>query len=80
MQLVFTAINAPFSNGLNERLNQTLVNKIRCKINEEKNRRAWTSTARECVKKYNTLEHTITRFTPEYLLYGTNTSNIPEEL
>ncbi|CAK1581637.1 unnamed protein product [Parnassius mnemosyne] len=33
--LVFTAVNAPFSNGLNERLNQTLVNKIRCKINGE---------------------------------------------
>lgn len=32
--LVFTAVNAPFSNGLNERLNQTIVNKIRCKINE----------------------------------------------
>lgn len=33
--LVFTAVNAPFSNGLNERLNQTLVNKIRCKKNEK---------------------------------------------
>jgi len=30
IQLIFTAVNAPFSNGLNERLNQTLVNKIRC--------------------------------------------------
>lgn len=27
VKLVFTAVNAPFSNGLNERLNQTLVNK-----------------------------------------------------
>jgi len=80
VQLIFTAINAPFSNGLNERLNQTLVNKIRCKINEEKKKRAWTSIARECVNKYNRLEHTITGFTPEYLLHGTDTSNIPEEL
>lgn len=32
VKLVFTAVNAPFSNGLNERLNQTLVNKIRCKL------------------------------------------------
>lgn len=32
--IFFTAVNSPFSNGLNERLNLTLVNKIRCKINE----------------------------------------------
>lgn len=31
--IIFTAVNSPFSNGLNERLNQTLVNKIRCRIN-----------------------------------------------
>ena len=43
--IVFTAVNAPFSNGLNERLNQTLVNKIRCKINEKENEKAWTSIA-----------------------------------
>lgn len=79
VQLIFTAINAPFSNGLNERLNQTLINKIRCTINKGK-KRAWTSIASECVNKYNTLEHTITGFTPEYLLHGTDTSNIPEEL
>lgn len=34
--IIFTAVNAPFSNGLNERLNQTLVNKIRCQVNEKK--------------------------------------------
>lgn len=33
--MIFTAVNAPFSNGLNERLNQTLVNKVRCAINEK---------------------------------------------
>ena len=33
--IIFTAVNSPHSNGLNERLNQTLVNKIRCKINEK---------------------------------------------
>lgn len=27
IKMIFTAVNAPFSNGLNERLNQTIVNK-----------------------------------------------------
>lgn len=30
--IIFTAVNSPFSNGLNGILYQTLVNKIRCKI------------------------------------------------
>lgn len=79
--IVFTAVNAPFSNGLNERLNQTLVNKIRCKINEKNNlKKAWTTIAQECVKKYNETQHTVTDFAPEYLLYGTDVTILPHEL
>lgn len=81
VKLVFTAVNTPFSNGLNERLNQTLVNKIRCKINEkEGGRKAWTTIARECVYKYNETEHTVTGFSPKYLLDGTDTSVLLEEI
>ncbi|XP_076301757.1 uncharacterized protein LOC143219763 [Lasioglossum baleicum] len=58
VRLIFTAVNAPFSNGLNERLNQTLVNKIRCKINEKEEKRAWTTIAGECIDRYNKTEHT----------------------
>lgn len=80
IQIVFTAVNAPFSNGLNERLNQTLINKIRCKINEKGNNRAWTTIAQECVDKYNETNHSVTGFTPKYLLYGTDTTILPNEL
>ncbi|KAK9746461.1 hypothetical protein QE152_g6106 [Popillia japonica] len=73
VKLIFTALNAPFSNGLNERLNQTIVNKIRCKINETKGKKAWTTIARDCVDKYNITEHSVTGFTPKYLLDGTDT-------
>lgn len=78
--MIFTAVNAPFSNGLNERLNQTLINKIRCKINERGNKKAWTTIAQECVNKYNDTEHTVTGFAPKYLLYGTDVTLIPKEL
>lgn len=78
--LIFTAVNSPFSNGLNERLNQTLVNKIRCTINEKEKKIACTTIAQECTKRYNETEHTVTGFTPKYLLEGENTTILPEEL
>ncbi|KAK2575226.1 hypothetical protein KPH14_012691 [Odynerus spinipes] len=80
VKLVFTAVNTPFSNGLNERLNQTLVNKMRCKLNEKGEKKAWTSIARECINKYNETEHSVTGFAPAYLLEGKNTSTLPQEL
>lgn len=78
--LIFTAVNTPFSNGLNERLNQTIVNKIRCRINEKNNKRTWTTVARECIQKYNETEHSVTGFAPRYLLDGTNVSILPNEI
>lgn len=78
--LIFTAVNAPFSNGLNERVNQTLVNRIRCKINDSKRKKAWTTIAQECVQKYNEAVHTVTKFSPKYLLKGVITTLLPKEL
>lgn len=78
--IIFTAANTPFSNGLNERLNQTLVNKIRCKINEKGNKSAWTTIAHQCTDRYNNTEHTVTGFSPKYLLEGQNISIIPKQL
>lgn len=80
IQLIFTAVNAPFSNGLNERLNQTLVNRIRCKVNETSDRKAWTTIAQQCVQKYNETVHTVTKFSPKYLMEGTMTTLLPKEL
>lgn len=79
INLIFTAVNCPFSNGLNERLNQTLVNRIRCKINETKSR-AWSKIAEECTDEYNRTEHSATGFSPEYLLFGKADLMIPKEL
>ena len=77
--LVFTAVNSPESNGLNERVNQTLVNRIRCKINSGDGR-AWTTIAAECVKEYNRTDHSVTKFSPDYLMEGKRSDIVPEEL
>lgn len=78
--MIFTAVNSPVSKGLNERLDQTLVNKIRCIINEKEKNVAWTTIATECTKRYNETEYTVTGFTPKYLLEGENTTILPKEL
>ena len=62
--MVLTAVDAPFSNGLKEGLNQTFVNNDRQilmqKKSKSKEKTLWTTIAQDCVEKYNKTEHTIT--------------------
>lgn len=74
VQVVFTAIDHASSNGLIER-GQTLVNRIRCKINAHK---SWAT--KECTEEYNRTTHTVTRFAPNYLLFGQKTNLCPIDL
>jgi len=78
MKLIFTAVNNLSSNGLNERLNQTPVNRIRCKINDN-NPRIWSEVAEECISEYNRTIHTVTKFSPDYLMYGRMSHKFPTE-
>lgn len=80
IDLIHTAVDALFSNGLNERLNQTLINKIRCMFNSVDKKKAWSKIAEECVKAYNNTVHTVTRFSPTYLMSGESTDLLPPEL
>ncbi|KAI4486090.1 hypothetical protein M0804_006579 [Polistes exclamans] len=80
ISVVFTACSVLLSNSLNERLNETLINKIRFKINENGYSKAGTTIAHECVNKYNQTIHTVTGFLPSYLLYGSDFTIIPKEL
>lgn len=79
---VFTAVDSAFSNGLNERLNQTLVNRIRCVRHDESTpaSKSWSALAHECVKQYNDSPHTVTRFAPSYLMSGKHVQIIPETI
>ena len=80
---IFTAVDCPFSNGLNERLNQTLVNRIRCKINEynrNRKKQACSTIAQQCISEYNDTLHSVTGFPPNYLMNGVYASVLPTEL
>ena len=77
---IFTAIDSPASNGLNERLNQTLVNRIRCRFNENKTKFSWTTIAQRCVQEYNNPIHNVTGFSPNYLMNGIKPYIVPLEV
>ena len=77
--IIFTATDCPFSNGLNERLNQTLVNRIRCKI-QENVKRSWPTIAKESTEEYNHTTHSVTKFSPAYLMFGRDISTLPTQL
>ncbi len=78
IQIIFTAVDCAFSNGLNERANQTLVNRIRCKIYENRGK-PWSVIAEKCVEEYNNTVHSSTGFTPKYLLTGVDSPVFPDE-
>ncbi len=78
---VLVAVDAAFSNGLNERLNQTLVNRIRCRTNDGNDRKcSWATIAQRCVNEYNNTPHSVTTFAPSYLLNGCSSRLIPSIL
>lgn len=67
--LVFTSVDCAQSNRMNERVNQTIMNRLRCKFDGE-GERAWTTVAKEVVREYNRTLHSSTGFAPEFLLHG----------
>ena len=79
IQHIITAVDSAFSNWLNERTGQTLVNRIRCGYNEGKNKKAWCAVAMDCVQQYNNTPHSSTGFAPNYLLNGVSYEIVPNE-
>lgn len=77
---IFTATDASFSNGQNERLNQTLVNRIRCRVNESQSKISWQKIAHQCTAEYNNTIHSATKFSPSYLMHGNFPRVLPAEL
>lgn len=78
---IFVAVDSAFSNGLNERTGQTVVNRVRCARNDPSTpSRAWPVLASKCIDDYNNSPHSVTGFAPAYLLHGSSRSIIPDSL
>ncbi|GFY36380.1 uncharacterized protein TNCV_3450831 [Trichonephila clavipes] len=53
-----------------ERVNQTLVAKLRCKVNST-TKIPWTKLIEQVTNEYNNSPHDVTGFPPAYLMFGT---------
>ncbi|GFW11430.1 transposon Tf2-9 polyprotein [Trichonephila clavipes] len=62
--------NRPQCNGKNERVNQTLIAKLRCKVNSTI-KIPWTKLLEQVTHEYNISPHDVTGFPPAYLMFGT---------
>ncbi|UYV80863.1 hypothetical protein LAZ67_19002022 [Cordylochernes scorpioides] len=67
------------SNGLCERLNATLTGKLRL-LYLENPKIAWTKLVTRVTTVYNNTPHSVTRFPPSYLMFGTLPPELTEHL
>lgn len=75
IKLLFTPVDNPQSNGVVERVGQTITNKMRCKLNDKRNQRLTFEKMLEVtIEEYNNTIHESTGFTPKYLLLGIDTN------
>lgn len=69
INLIFTATDCPQSNGLVERVGQTIISGLKAKIFENP-RISWVKLIKDVVETYNKRPHTTTKFSPDFLLFG----------
>ncbi|GFY03120.1 hypothetical protein TNCV_981251 [Trichonephila clavipes] len=60
----------PQTNGKNERVNQSLVTRLKCKVNASSTKIPWTKLLYQVYNEYNSTPHSITKYPPAYLLFG----------
>jgi hypothetical protein len=67
-----TTAHRPRTNGLCERMNQSIIQSL-SKIARDKNcRDNWDECLSDCILAIRTMPHEVTKLTPAYLLYGYN--------
>lgn len=70
IKLVLTPPNAAQANGMVERVNQSLIVNLRCRLYDLEHEKAWPTVIKRVVDDYNNIEHSVTKFSPSYLLTG----------
>ncbi|GFY23185.1 transposable element Tcb2 transposase [Trichonephila clavipes] len=60
----------PQTNGKNERVNQSLVTRLKCKVNASSTKIPWTKLLDQVCNEYDSTPHSITKYPPAYLLFG----------
>ncbi|GFT12774.1 retrotransposable element Tf2 protein type 3 [Trichonephila clavipes] len=73
---LLTTSHRPQTNGKVERVNQTIITRLKCEISNSSNKVPWTKILDKVTHQYNQTPHTITGFPPTYLMYG----NLPFEI
>ncbi|UYV83426.1 hypothetical protein LAZ67_23000969 [Cordylochernes scorpioides] len=66
---LLTTSNNPQANGLSERLNATITGKLKL-LRLQQPKTAWTKLLPQVLQDYNNTPHSVTGFTPSYLLLG----------
>jgi hypothetical protein len=69
IQHSYTSTYHPQTNGLNEKVNHTIITRLKIAINE-KPKRKWSTLLPEVIHSYNATTHSVTGFAPKYLLFG----------
>jgi len=76
---IFTTTDCLQSNGMVERLNQTITNRLRCKLNDHNQNKSWPKLLEEVIIEYNNSPHSSTKFSPNYLRFGISRFRTPLE-
>lgn len=66
---LFTSSHHPQCNGVNERTNQTIVTRLKCKIKDEP-QKCWTKLLSDVIDEYSRTPHEATGYAPSFLMYG----------
>ncbi|GFW42747.1 transposon Tf2-11 polyprotein [Trichonephila clavipes] len=57
-------------NGKNERVNESFVTRLKCKVNASSTKIPWTKLLDQVCNEYNSTPHSITKYPPANLLFG----------
>ncbi|GBL95809.1 Retrovirus-related Pol polyprotein from transposon 412 [Araneus ventricosus] len=74
---LLTTAHHPQTNGKVERVNQSLVTRLKCEVNSSSTKVPWTELLESVTNEYNLTPHSITKYPPAYLLLGTLSYDSP---